>query len=129
MSERDECREEATAICGAYLMVAFADARYEDAEEARLLSTFINDPALAHIDSDALASCYNDLVKAFRGDYAAIANRVIAAISAAKHDEARVSAVKKAARLAVVADNRILPQEEAALGRIGNALGLEAGQL
>lgn len=110
-------------------MVAFADARYDHAEEVRLLSTLINDPALRHVDPAALETCYNSLTGKFRTDFAKAAAVVLGAVTASRGQLVTVKAIKKAARLAVVADQKIRPQEEVALNAIAGALGLADGDV
>jgi len=115
------CTKKETAICGAFFMVAFADGNYEPIEEARFLSTVLNDPALAF--------GYNRLVKAFEQDYALASIEVRDVLEANKGDDRVVNAIKMAARRAIVADEKIMPQEEVALDQIAVAIGLEKGDV
>jgi tellurite resistance protein len=119
----------ATPVTGAFLLVAFADGRYEPSEESRFLSTIANQPALACVNTQALQDAYNLLVGEIDADYAAAADRILAAIASMKDDAQISAAIKVAARGAVVADNRIAPQEEAMLDRIAAALGLKTGDI
>ena len=116
-----------TAVCGAYMMVAYADANFERVEEARFLSTVLNDDALSFLDSGAVSGCYNRLAQDFEKDYRQAASVVCDAISACRDDGPTAAAVKLSARRAIVADQKIMPQEEAALDQIAEALGLEKG--
>lgn len=106
-------------------MVGFADARYDRDEEARFIATAANDPALADFPSTDLEATYNTLVREFSTDYAGAAAGVLGAIKTLRDKEPVKAAVIFAARLAIVADKRILPQEEAALSSISQALDLE----
>lgn len=117
------------AICGAYLMVAFADGRFDDSEESRLLSSLINDPALTFLDAKVLEKTYNELVAAFSAEYGAASELVLDAVKTAGGDQTIADAVAKASRLAVVADQRIVPQEEKILESLALTLGREPGSL
>lgn len=119
----------ATPVTGAFLLVAFADGRYEPSEEGRFLATIANDPALACVRTEALQEAYNALREDVALDYASATDRILSSIAAVKDDPAVSKAVKVAARGAVVADARIAPQEEMMLNRIAAALGLEAGAI
>ena len=119
----------AKAICGAFLAVAFADAQFDPSEEGRFLTTVANDPSLAEIDTENLEFCYNELVQAFSDNYAGAAASVLAAIQAVSTNEPLVCAVKMSARRAIVADDKIMGQEELALDHIALALGLEKGSV
>ena len=122
------CNDEQTqAICGAFLMVAFADARFDSLEEGRFLTSVVNDASLKNIETAALESCYNTLVEAFQDNYASTAASVLSTIKSSRTDKNIAAAVTLSARRAIVADETILPQEEAALDAIAGALGLEKG--
>jgi len=118
-----------TAICGAFLMVAFADARFDKSEEGRFLTTIANDPALAGIETKGLENSYNKLVTAFSDNYAGAAATVLAAIKSISTEPHLVSAVKMSAQRAIVADDKIMGQEELALDHIALALGLKKGEV
>lgn len=115
----------ATAACGAYLLVALADARVESIEEARFLGGVVNDPAFRSFSSEALAGEYSRLLAALKADYGAAEAEILSAVASIKRDSKVVEAVKVSARHAVIADQRLKPQEEVALGRIARALGIE----
>lgn len=118
----------ATAVCGAYLLAAIADARVETVEEARFFGGIVNDPAFQPIEPALLTSEYARLHAALRADYPAAEKEILAAISAVSGTEA-ATAVKLAARHAVVADQKVKPQEEFVLARIARALGLDPSEL
>ena len=119
----------AEPVTGAFLAVAFADGRYDPSEEQRFLATIANDPTLSCVRSEALQEAYNVLLHAFENDFATAAERVLELICGVKNDSAIAAAVKTAARGAVVADERVAPQEELMLGRIAEALGVEQGSI
>ena len=116
-----------TAACGAYLIVALADARVEAIEEARFLGGVVNDPAFRRFDTADLASEYNRLMSALKADWNAAEAEILNAVSSVRSDKGAVEAVKVAARQAVIADQVIKPQEEIVLARIARALGVDAG--
>ena len=118
-----------TAACGAYLLVALADARVAPIEEARFLGGVVNDPAFRQFDTPALAGEYNRLLAALRADWDAAEAEILGAVSSVKADKAEVSAIKVAARQAVIADQSIKPQEDLVLARIARALGIGADEL
>lgn len=120
---------ETTAACGAFLIVALADARVDMIEEARFLGGVVNDPVFRRFEPDALAGEYNRLIAALRGDWGAAEAEILGAISSVKSNKAAVAAIKVAARQAVVADQVIKPQEDLVLARIAGALGLGADHL
>lgn len=113
------------AACGAFLLVAVADARIETIEEARFLGGVVNHPAFRSFSSEALAAEYNRLVAALAADYDAAEAEILSALAAVKKDARALEAAKIAARHAVIADDFLKPQEEVALGRIARALGVD----
>ncbi|MEL7488396.1 MAG: TerB family tellurite resistance protein [Pseudomonadota bacterium] len=124
-----DSEQAAKAACGAFLIVAFADAHYADAEEARFLATVANRPEMRAIETETLQAAYNALVRDFSADYAAAAARVLELIGSVKDDAETTEIVKVAARSAIVADEKLMPQEEAALDHVALALGLEKGDV
>lgn len=118
-----------TAACGAYLLVALADARVETIEEARFLGGVVNDDAFRPFATDAIAAEYNRLLALLEDDWDAAESEILGAIAAVKADRAAVAAIKVAARQAVIADQIIKPQEEFELARIARALGIAADDL
>ena len=119
--------QEAHAVCGAYLIVAFADGRFDRLEEARVLAGLANHDALKHLSSDEIETVYNGLSAAFQRNYTETSNGVLKAIEGCRHDDRATQSILVAARAAVVADQAVLPQEETVLNRISAALGLEEG--
>ncbi|CDO59510.1 hypothetical protein BN1012_Phect1296 [Candidatus Phaeomarinobacter ectocarpi] len=117
------------AICGAYLLVAYSDGQFAPVEEGRLISELAADEAFKRFDQAVLAAEMAELMQAFPDDYEATALDVLVSIASIKEHEVERRAVKHAARVAVIADQAISPQEEHALDRIAMALGLEKGAL
>ena len=91
------------------------------------MTTVVNDDSLKSLDTGALEDCYNTLVGAFKENYPKTAASVLSAIKSSRTDDNVAAAVTLSARRAIVADEKILPQEEAALDAIAGALGLEKG--
>ncbi len=116
---------EVTAACGAYLLAAFADARVARIEEARFLGGVVNDSAFRRFSPDQLASEYSRLLAALAADYDAAEAEILTAVASVKRDPRLVAAVKVAARQAVIADQKLKPQEELVLARIARALGVD----
>ncbi len=117
------------AICGAYLLVAYSDGQFAPVEEGRLISELAADEAFKRFEQAVLAAEMAELMQAFPDDYEATALDVLVSIASIKEQEVERRAVKHAARVAVIADQAISPQEEHALDRIAMALGLEKGAL
>lgn len=118
-----------TAACGAYLLVALADARVETIEEARFLAGVVNHDAFRPFETNAIAAEYNRLMALLESDWDAAEAEILGAIGAVKGDKASVAAIKVAAQQAVIADQIIKPQEEFELARIARALGVNADDL
>ncbi len=118
-----------TAACGAYLIVALADARVDTVEEARFLAGVVNDAAFRRFESVSLAAEYNRLLALLKADWDAGEAEIMNAISSIRADREAVAAVKIAARHAAIADQTIKVQEEFVLGRIARALGLASEDL
>lgn len=113
-----------TAACGAYLVVALADARVATIEEARFLAGVVNDRAFRRFEPNALADEYTRLLGCLRADFDATEAEILSAVSAIRRDPFAVEAVKVAARQAIIADQILKPQEDLMLARIARALGL-----
>lgn len=120
---------EVTAACGAYLLVALADARVETIEEARFLGGVVNDRAFKTFAAEDLASEYNRLLALLRADWNGGQKEILDAVEAVNADATAIAAIKVAARHAVIADQVIREQEELVLHRIASALGLSKDDL
>lgn len=119
----------AFAICGAYLMVTFADGHHDVVEEDRFLAPLANDPALQKISAGDLTKAYNTLTLKYAENYAEAATSTISTIKAARETIDAADAIKKAAQCAIVADRRLERQEELVMNQIADALGLEHGDI
>lgn len=125
----DSHRRAVRAACGAFLLVAFADGRFDASEEARLLAGLVNQTPFSDFNAAVLEGEYNGLVAALRSDYRAAAQTILADITWAGGDAQLSDAVVLAARAAIVADTRLEAQEEAAIAEIAHALGREPGAI
>ncbi len=119
----------ATAACGAYLLIALADARVATIEEARFLAGMINDPAFSIFETSALEAEYNRLTVALRADWDNAEAEILSAIATVRADAGAARAVRIAAQHAIIADQVVKPQEELELERIARALGVDPGTL
>ena len=117
----------ARAICGAYMAVAFADARFVDIEERRFLGSLAGETD--EVSAAALSSAYNGVITAYERDYAAALDETRVAIARARAGGASIAPIVKAARLAIVADRAVAPQEEHVLSLLAEALGMAKGEL
>lgn len=120
---------EATAACGAFLLVAYADGRFVTIEEARFLGGVVDHPAFRTIEASALVGEYNRLNRTLASDYDAGETEILAAIAAIAGVGNAVEAVKVAARHAIIADQALKPQEDLVLARIARALGVSPDDL
>lgn len=122
-------RREARAVCGAYLMVAYADANLKISEEHGFLSTTATQAAFQHMDAAILEEEFKAVLAAMGTDYRAAAARILDDIEWARTQGRALEAIQVSARSAIVADENLNAQEEAALDEIERALGLEKGVL
>lgn len=120
---------EVTAACGAFLLVSFADARVVDIEEQRFLAGVVNEPSFKPFRPAELADEYTRLLVALGEDYEATEAEILSAVRATRRNARAVEAVKVAARHAIIADQRLKPQEDLALARLAGALGIDADEL
>lgn len=117
------------AAIGAFLTVAFSDGQFAKAEEIRLKLGVLKSHASLHETASELDAAYERFVTAFSRDYDKAVASTLASLEKLKgHGMARRS-VMAAAQSAVVADSAVKPQEELALERLAQALGLQRGAL
>ena len=115
--------------CGAYLLVAFADTKMVDSEEARLIAGLASVPPFSRFDANLFADEYNNLTSDMRADYGVAARKILKDLELAAKDAPLKDLCIHAARAASVADNVLEPQEEAALTQVASALGLAPGEI
>lgn len=119
----------AHAVCGAYLMVAHADGHFDDIEQAWLHDRLLKDGAVEGVSGPALARAAAAVGKAFAEDYAAASEQILEMMGYVQRNESASAAIIGAARIAVVADQSVTQQEENAINRVAEALGLEPGSI
>ena len=113
------------AVSGAFAFIACADGELADEEVERFLALVWEQPAFAVLDAGELEARFRELARAFAADFADGERRATAVVERVKHDETSRELVLRAAQIAVVADSRLKSVEEAALGRICAALGVD----
>jgi tellurite resistance protein len=113
------------AVSGAFAFIACADAELADEEVERFLALVREQPSFAALDSHGLEARFRELASAFAADFADGEQRATEAVARVKDDPTSRELVLRAAQIAVVADSRLKAVEEAALGRICGALGVD----
>jgi tellurite resistance protein len=119
----------AHAVCGAYLMVAFSDGQYSKPEEVRLLVGLFGKTLPASVTKAELEAALPGLQRAFGADPDPAAARVLEIVAGLRSNGIAKRAVMQAAQMAVVADRKITVQEEAAMAKLAQALGVKAGEV
>ncbi len=110
------------AVSAAFAFVACADGSLDPREVERFAEWAAAQPGLAG-DVD-LEAHLRALHRALALDFAEAERHIAASLSAVKDDAQKRETVLAAARIAVVADGRLEPMEEAALRRVCEALGV-----
>ncbi|HJK94741.1 MAG TPA: TerB family tellurite resistance protein [Polyangiaceae bacterium LLY-WYZ-15_(1-7)] len=111
------------AVAAAFALVATADRELADAEVDRFLQVLADDPAFEAVDASAIGPQFRALAQA-------VLDRpeegwLVALSRLQKVEPERIDHVIRAAQIAIVADGALHPQEEAALRRICEALGID----
>jgi tellurite resistance protein len=119
----------AKTVCGAYLIVAFSDGRYDKSEEVGMVVGLFEKNTPAGVSKADLEAALPELEQAFQADYDLAANRVLEMARSLRDNGLAKRAIMHAARTAVIADRAVAPQEESAMDRISEALGLKTGEL
>jgi tellurite resistance protein len=112
------------AIAGAFAAVVCADGQLDEAELERFAQLLRDDATFPGVDPDRAAAAFGDLARAILADYADGYARALDAVTLAAVVPGAPEAIVRAAQVAVVADQRLAASEEAVLGRICRALGL-----
>ena len=110
------------AVSAAFAFVACADGSLAEREVERFAEWATEQSGLAGLDLEARL---RQLHRAFALDFDEAERHVTTALAAVKDDAVKRETVLTAARIAVVADGRLEPVEEAALRRVCEALGVE----
>jgi tellurite resistance protein len=106
-------------------MVAFSDGEYDKREQVRMHAGLASDDVPAGVNKTALVDALPGLEEAFRDDYETAAEQVLETVTAVRGIDFAKKGIMQAARIAVIANQAITPQEDRALNRIAVALGKE----
>lgn len=113
------------AVCGAFAIVASSDGDVADAEIDRFLQVVrARSDAFPALDLARLEDSFRDLGQALLTDPVEGRRRALAAIAAVHGNPTHCDLVMSAARIAVMADDRVQGCEQRVLGDVGAALGL-----
>ncbi|MEM6413145.1 MAG: TerB family tellurite resistance protein [Pseudomonadota bacterium] len=131
MSESGDqpANREARAASGAFLMVILADCDLAPQEKDVFLSHVADQSVFQSFDRAVLKQEYQAVLAAMTSDYGAAAARILDDIKWVQDSKRSTEAIKVGVQMAIVADKEISPQEEAAISKIEEALGLERGIL
>jgi tellurite resistance protein len=114
------------AVCGAFVLVATADGGVSDIELTRFLDVIRGRAdAFPHLDLEAVERQFRDLSMAVLTDPEGGRQQALAAIALVKERPRQRELVQSAAQIALVADRRVERREEAVMGEICKALGME----
>jgi tellurite resistance protein len=119
----------ATAVVGAYLVVACSDGDYAKSEEIRLRLGQFDTTNLPGLERDVFEAIYPDAQAIFLQDYDKAEKYTLSLLTGFASEGLVRRAVAEAVRVAVMADQQIKPQENLAINRIEEALGLPPGQI
>lgn len=117
------------AIVGAYLLVAFADGRFDKSEEVGARLGLLRDSkpnTLADVEAEEM---YGRLRAEFASSPDKAGKGVLLQLERLRGDGLARKAVVKAVRKALMADGVVTAQEEHALDKVALALGLREGEL
>ena len=114
------------AVCAAFVIVATADGIVSDSEITHFLDV-IRDRADAfpHLDLEAVERQFRDLSMAVLTDPEGGRRHALAEIALVKEQPRQRDLVQSAAQIAIMADRRVERSEEAVMGEICKALGME----
>lgn len=113
------------AVAGAFAAIACADGELAESEVDRFVETVISSDALPKVDASRLEASFRDLCQAIFTDFEEGRRRALDAVERVKGDPQKAELVVRAGQVAVVADERLQPPEEAALREICERLGLD----
>ena len=113
------------AVCGAFALISVADGNLDRRELDRFLETVRKefDPSKRNLEQ--LEREFRDLTDAVMSDPVSGRARALEEVARVKGRDEAVKLVHTAARLAVSADERIVPVEVSALEAICGALGID----
>jgi tellurite resistance protein len=118
------------AVCGAFVMVAAADGGVSEIELTRFLEVMRGQAhAFPRLDLEAVERQFRDLSMAMLTDPEGGRQRALAEIALVKERPRQRELVQSAAQIALAADRRVERREEALMGEICKALGMEGPTL
>lgn len=112
------------AVCGAYAAISVADGDLDRREIDLFLLMARREFSLDDDALDDLEQQFCDLAEAIMSDPVAGRDRALQEVAHIRGDKHAVELVRSAARLAVGADERIMPVEIATLDAVRAALGI-----
>jgi tellurite resistance protein len=114
------------AVCGAFVLVATADGGVSEIELTRFLEVMRGRAEVfPHLDLEAVERQFRDLSMAVLTDPEGGRQHALAEIALVKEQPRQRELVQSAAQIAMAADRRVERREEAVMGEICKALGLE----
>jgi len=120
---------ELQAVAAAFVYVATADRDVAHDEVQRFLHVVRAQPAFRRVDEAALEARFRELAQAILDDPKGGRSIVLEAVEGIVRSPEACRLVVRAAQVAVVADESIRPQEEAALRELCEVLGVEEEEL
>jgi tellurite resistance protein len=112
------------AVCGAFSLVAVADGHLDRREVQRFRALVRRHFTLPRLDVDRLEHDFLNLSEALMSDPEAGRARALAEIGRVRDHPDQCELVRTAARLALVADERITPEESRTLDDVLESLGI-----
>lgn len=112
------------AVCGAFAIISVADGDLDRRELDAFMRVTSREFSLDKVDSDLLERQFRDLADAVMTDPEDGRRRALDEVARVRGNKASVELVRTAARLAVGADERIVPVEVKTLDEICAALGI-----
>ncbi|MCH2170930.1 TerB family tellurite resistance protein [Myxococcota bacterium] len=112
------------AVCGAFSLVAVSDGHLDRREVQRFRALVRRHFGLPRLDLERLERDFVDLSEALMSDPEAGRSRALAEIDHIRGNPDQCELVRTAARLALVADERITPEESRTLDEILEHLGI-----
>ncbi len=115
------------AVCGAFAVVATSDGDVADVEIERFLQVVrARADVFPALDLERLEDSFRDLAQALLTDPEDGRRRALAAIAAVRRDPKHCDLVLAAARIAVLADDRVQGCEQQVMADVRAALGVAA---
>lgn len=113
------------AIVAAFCLISYADGELHSSELARFVETISGDREFGIVDEVKLFNDVAARIADLDKDFLAGRARALATIQKVKNDFKGINKVIRAARIALVADGKIVEAEEVQLADIHRSLGLK----